>query len=382
MPNNGFFDTIFAQNGDLATVPDSTQVDGSVSYSQGYTTNYELPFSDPNRLRIERTKTNQLFHDVTSALQQYQKNGIPPFITSAMNNNVAFSYMKGIRVLYNNVIYESLTDNNTTTPPSSSWVQYIGNFNYGGTIASASTINLDAVTGQVIDISGTTTINNIILASGSQRIVRFTGSLVLTNSSNLVLLGGVNITTASGDYATFQGYDSGVVRCINYSSASTGYTGSLLAGTGANNLVQLNSQGYLPALDARNLTTNTTAVVNNSNVASNASVYTANPYVGQVGLDVSTTYGQSYTMLPSGIMIQWGYTPSVIGNTLINVTFLTSFPNYCHCVVATTVSGGTGFVNETAIQIDHQYSSYFTICNRTSSGGSVNKKVFWIAIGN
>jgi hypothetical protein len=50
-------------------------------------------------------------------------------------------------------------------------------------------------------------------------LVRFTGALTLTNSASLVLPGGVNITTAAGDYAYFVGYSGGTVRCCYYSVA-------------------------------------------------------------------------------------------------------------------------------------------------------------------
>lgn len=56
-------------------------------------------------------------------MQQYQQNGIPPFITSAMNGGTAFSYAKYATVLYNGTAYISLVTNNTDTPPSSNWSQ-------------------------------------------------------------------------------------------------------------------------------------------------------------------------------------------------------------------------------------------------------------------
>jgi hypothetical protein len=88
---------------------------------------------------------------------------------------------------------------------------------HGADITSASTINLETATGDLIDVTGTTTITAITLSEGHERTVRFTGVMVLTNGASLVLPGNANITTAPGDFAVFRGYASGVVRCVNYS---------------------------------------------------------------------------------------------------------------------------------------------------------------------
>ena len=90
----------------------------------------------------------------------------------------------------------------------------------GSDIASASTINLTTSTGNLVDVTGTTTITAITLADGAERTVRFTGALTLTNGASLVLPGGANITAAAGDFATFRGYAAGVVRCSGYVKAS------------------------------------------------------------------------------------------------------------------------------------------------------------------
>lgn len=90
----------------------------------------------------------------------------------------------------------------------------------GADVASSGTINLETATGNTVDVTGTTTITAITLNQGHTRIVRFTGALTLTNGASLVLPGGANITTATGDFAIFKGYASSVVRCVVYSKAS------------------------------------------------------------------------------------------------------------------------------------------------------------------
>lgn len=91
---------------------------------------------------------------------------------------------------------------------------------HGADIASAATINLESATGNLVDVTGTTTITAITLSEGHERTVRFTGALTLTHGSSLVLPGGASITTAAGDYAIFRGYAAGVVRCVSYVKAS------------------------------------------------------------------------------------------------------------------------------------------------------------------
>jgi hypothetical protein len=91
---------------------------------------------------------------------------------------------------------------------------------HGADIASAATVNLETATGDLVDVTGTTSITAITLSDGHERTVRFTGILTLTNGASLVLPGGANITTAAGDFAVFRGYAAGVVRCVGYSKAS------------------------------------------------------------------------------------------------------------------------------------------------------------------
>jgi hypothetical protein len=87
---------------------------------------------------------------------------------------------------------------------------------HGADIASTATVNLETATGDLVDVTGTTTITAITLNEGHERTVRFTGALTLTNGASLVLPGGANITTVAGDFAVFRGYAAGVVRCVDY----------------------------------------------------------------------------------------------------------------------------------------------------------------------
>ncbi len=92
----------------------------------------------------------------------------------------------------------------------------------GADIASATTTNVGAATGNFVDVTGTTTIAGLgTVQAGTERTVRFTGILTLThNATSLILPGGANITTAAGDVATFRSLGSGNWICVTYQRAS------------------------------------------------------------------------------------------------------------------------------------------------------------------
>lgn len=118
MPVDNYFDTVWAVDGDVTTIPDALDPSGYVSFDQGYTANYTSP---SGTYPIEREKFNYLMNQITLALQTYQRFGTPPFITTTMNGGTPFSYSKYARVLYGGVVYTSLTDSNIQTPPDTNW---------------------------------------------------------------------------------------------------------------------------------------------------------------------------------------------------------------------------------------------------------------------
>lgn len=161
MPVSNYFDTVFGVDGTLTTVPDAVQSDGSVSYTQGYGPDYQLTPGTSGAKYPGIGDINQIFNDITTALQQYQQNGIPPFITSAMNGGTAFSYAKYATVLYNGTAYISNTAANTDTPPSSKWNQIslssVNQFTGGTSTGSANAqvlASLNPATGFSTSVNG------------------------------------------------------------------------------------------------------------------------------------------------------------------------------------------------------------------------------------
>ena len=92
----------------------------------------------------------------------------------------------------------------------------------GTDIPSATTIDLGAASGDYVRVTGTTMIQSFGVApAGLIRTVEFTGILILKyNSANLVLPGGVNMTTAPSDCAIFRSRGNGAWICVSYQAAS------------------------------------------------------------------------------------------------------------------------------------------------------------------
>lgn len=86
----------------------------------------------------------------------------------------------------------------------------------GTDIASASSIDIGAATGDLVHITGTTTITALGTAdAGVERTLVFDGILTLThNATSLILLGGANITTAAGDVVRMRSEGSGNWRQV------------------------------------------------------------------------------------------------------------------------------------------------------------------------
>lgn len=121
-----FFINPFASGGDYVEIPNDSQPSGSVSYESGYTSNYELPYnSNPAALPIDRDSMNGILFDITNALQEWQTQAFPDFITSADNDGTPYPYPIYACVRYSGNIYENLVNNNTTIPGSSSSWQII-----------------------------------------------------------------------------------------------------------------------------------------------------------------------------------------------------------------------------------------------------------------
>lgn len=110
----------------------------------------------------------------------------------------------------------------------------------GADIASAATITVP-VEGSVFNITGTSTISAINdVYPGRIAYFIFGGVLTLTNSSSLVLPGGVNITTKANDVMAFLNESPGIWRCIAYPNRVGVQAGEIPTSTFKNKLINGN----------------------------------------------------------------------------------------------------------------------------------------------
>ena len=107
----------------------------------------------------------------------------------------------------------------------------------GADVASSTTLTLS--NGNYFDITGTTTVTSIsAITVGTVVRLHFDDALTLThNATTLILPGGANITTATGDQAEFVEYATGDWRCSNYTKVDG--TAVVSAGGGGQQSVQV-----------------------------------------------------------------------------------------------------------------------------------------------
>lgn len=122
----------FALDGDKLAIPNPTQGSGTVSYEEGFGSDYQLDLlTDPTAKAFPRAQYNQFCYDVTDNIRQYQTHGAPEFISSSDNGGTPFSYDLYARVRYDPgsgvQIYESQVAANVTLPTDPSWLVISGN---------------------------------------------------------------------------------------------------------------------------------------------------------------------------------------------------------------------------------------------------------------
>lgn len=202
----------------------------------------------------------------------------------------------------------------------------------GSDIASAATLNFTTATTAATfhNITGTTGITAVTMVSGRVVQAKFAGAVTLTHSSNLILPGGVNFTTAANDVLTFKGEAGGVVRVIAISKADGTPVG--LSGAAIVSAIdaELGSTAWrsgggatvpgAPTIGTATATGATTATVAFTAPASNGG---------------ATITGYTATSSPGGIT----GTLSQAGSGTITVTGLTTDQAYTFTVTATNSAG-------------------------------------------
>lgn len=110
------FSTPFAASGDVQVIPETTQPSGVVSFAQGWGADYQKADTDPNYKPVGRTEQNALFNLITEAILELQTYGV------ALWQSRTGGWPQNSRVLHSGVIYRSIANGNTSTPPDGNWV--------------------------------------------------------------------------------------------------------------------------------------------------------------------------------------------------------------------------------------------------------------------
>lgn len=103
----------FAHAGTKQVIPDASDPQGFVSNADGFTTDYELPDTDPNYKPIERAEFNGLMNMVTESLGEIQQFGFAKW--------QAITWPQGARVVEGGIVYRALVQT-SQQPPHADWL--------------------------------------------------------------------------------------------------------------------------------------------------------------------------------------------------------------------------------------------------------------------
>lgn len=228
-----FFVHPFGTNGTLTSVPTNGLSSGPMSYEYGFTPNYELDLTtNPSAIPISRPQTNQLYNDITTAIQQYQTHGVPDWITSTDNLGTPYAYDIYARVRYNAgsgfQVYENQVAANTATPGAdSTWLVISGNaigvvagtmIDFGGPYPPLGYINCD---GSAVSRTTYSNLFNAItqVQNGTMTVSLFTIS-GLTDTSKMYVGQSIEGTAIQAGTTVASIVDSTTITMSNFALAS------------------------------------------------------------------------------------------------------------------------------------------------------------------
>lgn len=151
-----FYDAPFAELGtNREAIPEDPQVNGSISYEEGYGPNYQIDqvASPATALDIGRLKMNQLFYDITLNLKALQEEGIVTY-------DPLYDYLvDGVTKGSDGILYQALIANG----PSSTVVNPVGDLTGTWKTISQSALRVwDNLTDYVVGDYVTSSVDNLI----------------------------------------------------------------------------------------------------------------------------------------------------------------------------------------------------------------------------
>ena len=152
-----FFGIPFALTGDKTIPPDGVQLDGSVSFSQGFGPDYQLEDTDPSYRPVPRAQMNGVFNVITEALGELQAQGAPSWTADAQ------PYAISAIVRHNDTVWQSLIPNNNATPVAGTSWRAIG------AAASATVFGLTSYATNAETQTGTLTTKSVTPAGLASR---------------------------------------------------------------------------------------------------------------------------------------------------------------------------------------------------------------------
>ncbi|MDR3561916.1 MAG: hypothetical protein P4N59_10845 [Negativicutes bacterium] len=205
------------------------------------------------------------------------------------------------------------------------------NKKHGDDIASGTTTDIGAATGENVTVTGTATITRFgIIQAGTERSVTFSGNLTITyDAIYMILPGAVDLPVKAGDVCRFESLGANKWRLTDYQPATT-----------------FNAHAQ--------------KIINLADGAASGEAIHAGQFTGIFAIN-------GYRKFPDGMIIQWGNVSAGNGG---NITFPIAFPNAAYTVIA-CLSGS----NNTYTVVNNLSTTGFTSMNGSSYG------TLWMAIG-
>lgn len=198
-------------------------------------------------------------------------------------------------------------------------------YNIPASVVAASNLNLVGLAGNIIHVTGTTTINTVQMVKGQVVDIIFDGSLTLVHdNTNNNLQGAANITTAIGDRAKYL-CDGTTIYCYQYIRADgTPLKNSGIVSSSVVNLAGTSTDISIPLASAKRLTITLYGMSTNGSSIPTIQLGTAGGIVatgyGSNGAGISASSAAAVSNSNGFLLGNGGISPSVaITGTLVLV---------------------------------------------------------------